>query len=133
MKHSNVLPALALSLVLGAPCVVSAQQTPATTTTQSTTAPGQATTTTTTTTAVRYRKLDDMKVVGANGDKIGEINEVLIDPSGKVIAVAVEAGGFLGMGDKDVIVGLDQLQLQGDHFVTSMTKEQMKALPQWKD
>ncbi|MFP5405424.1 MAG: PRC-barrel domain-containing protein [Gammaproteobacteria bacterium] len=135
MKTSNIVPAAALALILGAPCVAAAQQAPATSTSQSTTVtPAKTTTTTTTTTAVHYQKLDDMKVVGSNGEKIGEVSDVLIDPSsGKVVAVAVEAGGFLGIGDKDVIIGLDQLRFESGHFVTSMTKDQMKTLPEWKD
>lgn len=135
MTTSSIVPAAALALILSAPCVALAQQAPATSTSQSTTVtPAKTTTTTTTTSAVHYQKLDDMKVVGANGEKIGEVSDVLIDPSsGKVVAVAVEAGGFLGVGDKDVVVGLDQLRFESGHFVTSMTKDQMKTLPEWKD
>jgi sporulation protein YlmC with PRC-barrel domain len=138
MTTFSIIPATALALILGAPCVAYAQQAPATSSTsQSTTVTPAATTTTTTTTtttAAHYQKLDDMKVVGPNGEKIGKVSDVLIDPSsGKVVAVAVEAGGFLGMGDKDVVVGLDQLRFENGHFVTSVTKEQMKTLPEWKD
>ena len=36
--------------------------------------------------------------------KIGDIDDVLIDKSGKVTGLVVGVGGFLGAGEKDVIV-----------------------------
>ena len=81
----------------------------------------------------RYLELDGMDVTNASGEKIGEVSEVLIDRSGQVVALAVEAGGFLGLGDRDVVVQFDQVKLQGDRLVTSLTKEQLKDMPEWKD
>lgn len=43
-------------------------------------------------------------------DDIGEINEVVLTRSGDVQSVIVGVGGFLGIGEKDVAVNLDQLQ-----------------------
>ena len=81
----------------------------------------------------RYLELDGMDVANASGEKIGEVSEVLIDRSGQVVALAVEAGGFLGIGDRDVVVQFDQVKLQGDRLVTSLTKDQLKDMPEWKD
>jgi sporulation protein YlmC with PRC-barrel domain len=36
--------------------------------------------------------------------KIGDIDDVLVDKSGKVTGLVIGVGGFLGMGEKDVIV-----------------------------
>lgn len=36
--------------------------------------------------------------------KIGDIDDVLVDKSGKVTGLVVGVGGFLGLGEKDVIV-----------------------------
>ena len=77
-------------------------------------------------------QLDDMDVVTASGDKIGEIDEVLADASGQVVAVTVEMGGFLGMGKKEVVVGFDRLTLQGDRFTTTLSSDDLKSLPEWK-
>jgi uncharacterized protein YrrD len=74
-----------------------------------------------------------MRVVGADGESIGEVEDVLIDSTGRVVAVSVEAGGFLGMGDRDVIMQLDSLELQGDEFATTLTREEVEALPDWDD
>lgn len=43
-------------------------------------------------------------------DDIGEINEILLTRSGEVQSVIVGVGGFLGLGEKDVSVAMDQLQ-----------------------
>lgn len=82
---------------------------------------------------VSVDKLEDMDIYTANGDDVGEIEEVLVDATGKPVSVAAEVGGFLGIGDKTVVIGLDQLRLEGDRLTTSMTKEQMEALPAWDD
>ncbi|HEX8376038.1 MAG TPA: PRC-barrel domain-containing protein, partial [Geminicoccaceae bacterium] len=82
---------------------------------------------------VNAGRLEDMEVVGADGKELGTVEEVLADPAGQVVAVTVEAGGFLGVGAKEVVVQLDQLRLAEDRLTTSLTKEQLAALPAWAD
>ncbi|APH71283.1 PRC-barrel domain-containing protein [Aquibium oceanicum] len=77
--------------------------------------------------------LEDMDVVGANGEEIGEVEDVLMNASGAIAAVSVEVGGFLGIGESEVVFPLDQLKLQGDDLVTSLTQEQVEALEDWAD
>src|SRR5690242_3596743 len=52
----------------------------------------------------RASKLKGLNVYNANNDKIGDIDELIIDRDGRVAAVVVGAGGFLGMGEHDVAV-----------------------------
>lgn len=78
-------------------------------------------------------QIDDMKVHGPGGEEIGEIDEVLLDASGRPVAVSVEVGGFLGIGAREAIMRLDQLRLDGQRFVTGFTREQVEALPRWED
>ena len=58
---------------------------------------------------------------------------MLVDASAQPVAVAAEVGGFLGMGEKDVVIGLDQLTQDGDQLKINMTKEQIGALPDFDD
>lgn len=125
MKIGHMLSAALFASMVGAPGAVSAQQSVPTTTAQTTAPPADA--------AAGYFKLDDMNIVTPTGDKIGEVEGVLIDASGEVAAVAVEVGGFLGIGDEDVISQLDQLRLENNQLVTTLTKEQIEALPKWDD
>lgn len=77
--------------------------------------------------------LEDMDVIGASGEEVGEIDEVLMASDGKISAVSIEVGGFLGIGDKEVVVELDKLTLKDDKLVVDMTREQIEALPEWDD
>ena len=43
-------------------------------------------------------------------NKIGEIMDVLLDRDGKVTALIVGVGGFLGMGEKDVAVPFNSVR-----------------------
>ncbi|MGJ8535393.1 MAG: PRC-barrel domain-containing protein [Alphaproteobacteria bacterium] len=47
----------------------------------------------------------------AEWDDIGEINELILSRDGTVVAVIIGVGGFLGMGEKDVAVGMDQISI----------------------
>ena len=48
-------------------------------------------------------------------------NEILLDPAGKVAGVVVGAGGFLGMGEHDVLVKIDQMWLTGAFPIGSIS------------
>jgi sporulation protein YlmC with PRC-barrel domain len=77
-----------------------------------------ATTTTTTTAAApnaykgqwRTSKLIGLNVYNANNESLGEINEILVDQSGKVQAVVIGVGGFLGIGERNVAVPMDKVK-----------------------
>jgi len=78
-------------------------------------------------------QLEDMDIHGSGGERIGEVDEVLMTPEGKITAVSVEVGGFLGIGDKEVVMELNQLRREGDTITTDLTKEQVEALQNWDD
>ena len=52
----------------------------------------------------RASKLSGLNVYNENDEKIGDINEVLVDRQGKAEAVVIGVGGFLGIGEHDVAV-----------------------------
>ena len=58
----------------------------------------------------RASKLIGVNVYNRQNEKIGDINEVLMGKSGKVSGVVVGVGGFLGMGEHDVLVKLEQIK-----------------------
>ncbi|RWA68827.1 PRC-barrel domain-containing protein [Mesorhizobium sp.] len=77
---------------------------------------------------------DDLKgatVYGANDAKIGTIGDVVLKDN-KPDAVIVDVGGFLGIGAKEVAVGMDKLKFMTDkdgkkYLYTNFTKEQLQA------
>ena len=78
-------------------------------------------------------QIEDMDVKTAAGEEVGDVEEVLTDASGQPVAVSLEVGGFLGIGEREVVVGLDQLQLADDDFVIDADKAMVEGLPDWKD
>lgn len=78
-------------------------------------------------------ELDDYEVNGSTGEKIGEVENLLTDASSESVAVVIETEGFLGIGDEDVIVTLDQLELVDGEFQINLTEEELEAMPKWDD
>ncbi len=58
----------------------------------------------------RTSKLVGLTVYNDNNEKLGDINELLVDQSGKIQAVVIGVGGFLGIGENDVAVSFDKLK-----------------------
>jgi sporulation protein YlmC with PRC-barrel domain len=58
----------------------------------------------------RASKLDGLDVYNTNNEKIGDISELIVDRSGKIQAVVIGIGGFLGMGEHQVAVPFEQVQ-----------------------
>ncbi len=54
-------------------------------------------------------------------NKIGEIDDVLLDKSGKVNGFVVGVGGFLGIGEKDVIVPFESVKVMHKTGTTATT------------
>jgi len=118
----------------------------------------------------RVSKLIGLDVYNEANEKLGDVNELILDKDGKVDAVVIGVGGFLGMGEHDIAVKMDKLKFieepvrtsstttttretttgtatapastttradkvndwAPDHAVMSGTKEQLKAMPQFK-
>ena len=49
---------------------------------------------------------------------IGEINDVILTRDGKVDAVLVDIGGFLGMGERQVALGMENIRFVSDSATT---------------
>ena len=124
----------------------------------------------------RASKLAGVNVYNEANEKIGDINDVILDKSGKAANVILGVGGFLGMGEHLVAVSFDKLKWVDvpvsstsaststapanspaknvdsartttgaattsttrndnwypDHAVYNATKDQLKAMPQFK-
>ncbi|MFF8798647.1 MULTISPECIES: PRC-barrel domain-containing protein [unclassified Methylobacterium] len=59
--------------------------------------------------ALRGSKVIGVTVVGADHVRVGKIEDVLLDGTGRIHAVVIGVGGFLGVGEKYVAVPFDQL------------------------
>jgi len=75
-------------------------------------------------------------VYDPNENKIGDIKDVLVDKSGKVVALIIGVGGFLGAGEKDVAVPFEAVHpTMKDKkwwLVMNATKDTLKSAPGFK-
>src|SRR5215217_8133371 len=58
----------------------------------------------------RASKLEGLNVYNSNDEKIGDISELIVDTNGKIQAVVIGVGGFLGLGERDVAIPFDQIK-----------------------
>lgn len=80
-------------------------------------------------------KAEDLKgtdVISPTGQKLGDIDDFVLTGDGKVDAVIVEFGGFLGMGTKHVAVAYDGLKFMVGssnerYLVINVTKDQLNG------
>jgi sporulation protein YlmC with PRC-barrel domain len=84
-------------------------------------------------TVTNYYKQD---VYDRSDNKIGTIDDVLIDKAGGVTALMISVGGFLGMGEKTVQTRFQNVQMtkKNDKWYLTMdaTKDSLKAAPGYK-
>jgi sporulation protein YlmC with PRC-barrel domain len=68
------------------------------------------------------------------GEKIGDVNDIVVDESGKVTAIVIGVGGFLGIGEKEVSMKTDEVKRMvhsngKTYFTVNATADQLKAAP----
>ena len=122
----------------------------------------------------RSSKMIGLNVYNEQNEKLGDINEILLDKDGKVLGYVVGIGGFLGMGEHDILVEPSKIKFVNevrrtqtsannppanppaanppatrtdgtttapraatekwypDHAMLNATKDQLKAMPQFK-
>jgi len=77
----------------------------------------------------RGSKLVGLNVYGPESEKVGDINEIIVDQAGKLSAVVIGVGGFLGIGEKDVAVPFAQLKFVNEPRRTTTTTDRTTANP----
>lgn len=96
-------------------------------------------------------KMSGVNVYNEANEKVGAISDVIVNSQGQVKGVVIEAGGFLGMGTHYVLIAMNSLKFANkagkttagqtsdntkewypDRAVLNVTKDQLKALPEFK-
>ncbi|MGV1013887.1 MAG: PRC-barrel domain-containing protein [Methyloceanibacter sp.] len=69
-------------------------------------------------------------VVNANNESIGTISDLVTDADGKVMAVLIRSGSFLGIGGKDVALRFEDVKFSRDenHDLTAMVNISAETL-----
>lgn len=76
-------------------------------------------------------------------EDVGEIGEVVMSRNGEIRGVILDVGGFLGMGERNVMVDINELHFVSEEddpediddyrVVTTMSKEELEKLPEWDE
>jgi hypothetical protein len=118
----------AFALLMAASLPVYAQSSSTSTTTQ----PMKVTATQLQPGQIRATQFDGATVYDTQNQKVGDIKDIIIDRDGKVAAVVIDVGAFLGIGGKNVAVSMNDLKITQDNsnkprVTADMTKDQLKA------
>ena len=74
-------------------------------------------------TVTNYYKQD---IYDPSQSKVGSVDDVLVDKSGKVTGLVIGVGGFLGAGEKDVIVPFSAVKTEKKNDKWWLTLDQSK-------
>lgn len=84
----------------------------------------------------RGSKLIGATVYGSDNASIGEINDLVVASDGKINAAVIGVGGFLGVGEKNVAVPFDKLNVTRksdsaaiDKITVAFSKDELKNAP----
>lgn len=88
-------------------------------------------------TSVMASNLIGEYVKNNKGETVGHINDLVFDKDQNLKVAVIGVGGFLGLGEKDVAVSFDTLEItstENDDFVitANLTKDVLQAAPKYK-
>jgi sporulation protein YlmC with PRC-barrel domain len=69
----------------------------------------------------RASKLIGLNVYNDQNEKLGDINELIVETSGKIIGYVIGVGGFLGLGEHSIIVEPAKLKFVNEPIRTTST------------
>lgn len=79
------------------------------------------------------------RVVSAGGESIGKVMNLILNDDGRVEAVVIRVGGFLGFGGKNVAVTYDSLNIARnekgdavDHIAVAATRDDLRRAAEFK-
>lgn len=75
------------------------------------------------------------KVRTTGDEDVGPVNDLIIGEDGRVVAIVIGVGGFLGMGEKDVAVGWDHVTRSGTtddrELRIDVTRDDLRSAPKF--
>ncbi len=77
---------------------------------------------------IRASKMIGSAVYDVQNRKIGSVSDLVLNKDGKVDAVVIDVGSFLGMGGKDVAVLPSDIKTDNNRLTLDRTKEQLQQM-----
>ncbi|MGE3539660.1 MAG: DUF4142 domain-containing protein [Candidatus Tectimicrobiota bacterium] len=79
--------------------------------------------------ALTVSQINRLNLYNGQGNELGDVERV-VESSDGTRYIVIGAGGFLGIGEKEVSIPLDRLTLRGDRLVIQgLTDDQIRAMP----
>lgn len=151
--YVKALPVIATAFAFAAPLYAQNTQT-----VPVETAPAIGTQTTSATDLVTAEMIEDARIVSLQGQyrediwnsgeplntmvadltEIGEVEDIVMSPDGQVQGLTTDVGGFLGLGQKQVLIPLDDIRLtrgpDSDNLtiITRMSDEALQSAPEFE-
>ncbi|HEY3097817.1 MAG TPA: PRC-barrel domain-containing protein [Methylomirabilota bacterium] len=75
-----------------------------------------------------------MRIKNEQGRDVGELDNLLIDTqSGRISHVVIGVGGFMGVGEKKVVVPWSDLKIgsEGNRPVATLEQAKLESAPRW--
>jgi sporulation protein YlmC with PRC-barrel domain len=140
---TKTMSAIALATLLGAMPVAYAQTAHPTTAKPNTATANKDTTMTRDATAnraeetiqadqIRASRMIGSTVYDVQNRNIGKVRDLVLDRDGKIAAVVVDVGTFLGMGGKSVALKLSDLKMDNNRITLDRTKEQLQQMANYR-
>jgi len=78
-----------------------------------------------------------LSVVNANNESIGKVSDLVTDENGKVLAVLIRSGDFLGIGGKDVALRFEDVKFSRDEdnnitVMANLAQDTLASAPDYK-
>lgn len=81
---------------------------------------------------IRASKMIGSAVYDVQNRKIGSVQDLVLDRSGKIDVVVVDVGSLLGMGGKNVAVPLSDIKTGNNRLTLDRTKEQLQQMAEYR-
>lgn len=81
----------------------------------------------------KVNPLVGLAVFSSDGNKLGNVHSVNAEPDGKVKAIHIKTGGFLGFGAKLVAIPENKFTRAGENIQLGMTADEVSKLPEVKE
>lgn len=80
----------------------------------------------------RATKMIGSTVYDVHNRDIGKVKDLVVDKDGRVAAVVVDVGSFLGVGGKHVALNISDIKTNNNRLTLDRTKEQLQQMTEYR-
>src|SRR3981081_3023550 len=81
---------------------------------------------------IRASKMIGSAVYDVQNRNIGSVKDLVLDRDGRVAAVVVDVGSFLGVGGKYVAISMSDIKTDNNRLTLDRSKEQLQQMAEYQ-